>query len=114
MSKNNDRNPLDDIEFTPDIIRGVKKDSSESHNYPSNSEQVETKNKSERINEVLQVEAIHDRELSQDISLLREKLEQFSQDVESNYSPLQEKVSRLSDFMLELQEEKLNGDIDLE
>ncbi|NET24890.1 hypothetical protein [Okeania sp. SIO1I7] len=55
MSENNDRNPLDDIEFTPDLIRGVKKDSSESHNYPGNSEQVETDDKSDKVNEVLQV-----------------------------------------------------------
>ncbi|NET46979.1 hypothetical protein [Okeania sp. SIO2B3] len=114
MSENNDRNPLDDIEFTPDLIRGVKKDSSESHNYSGNSEQVDTEEESEEVNEVLQVETADYQELFQEISLLREKLEQFSQDVENNYSHLQEEVSRLSDFMLELQEERLNGDVDLE
>ncbi|NEN91355.1 MAG: hypothetical protein F6K48_21590 [Okeania sp. SIO3H1] len=114
MSENNDRNPLDDIEFTPDLIRGVKKDSSEADNYSGNSEQVETDDKSEKVNEVLQVETADYRELFQEISLLREKLKQFSQDVESSYSHLEEKVSRLSDFMLELQEERLNGDVDLE
>ncbi|NER03031.1 MAG: hypothetical protein F6K17_10545 [Okeania sp. SIO3C4] len=108
MSENNDRNPLDDIEFTPDIIRGVKKDVSESHNYSGNSEQVEIEEEFKQVNEVLQVETTNDRELFQDISLLREKLEQFSQDVENNYSQLHKEVSRLSDFMLELQEEKLN------
>ncbi|MDY7006799.1 MAG: hypothetical protein SWX82_23455 [Cyanobacteriota bacterium] len=114
MSENNDRNPLDDIEFTPDLIRGVKKDSSESHNYSGNSEQVEIEEESEEVNEVLQVEVTHDRELFQDISLLRERLEQFSQDVENNYSHLQQEVSRLSNFIWELQEERLNGDVDLE
>ncbi len=105
MSENNERNPLDDIEFTPDLIRGVKKDASESDNYPGNSEQVETEEESEEVNEVLQVETTNYRELSQEISLLREKLDQFSQDVENNYSHLQQEVSRLSDFMLELQDE---------
>ncbi|GGA22333.1 hypothetical protein [Okeania sp. KiyG1] len=114
MSEKNDRNPLDDIEFTPDLIRGVKKDVSESHNYPGNSEQVETDDKSEEVNEVLQVETADYQELFQEISLLREKLEQFSQGVESSYSQLEEKVSGLSNFMLDLQEERLNGDVDLE
>ncbi|MGD1804988.1 hypothetical protein ACP6PL_06050 [Dapis sp. BLCC M126] len=116
MSENNEHNPLDDIEFTPDLIRGVKKDVSEYDNYPDNSEQVETEEEYEQINQVLQVETEtkNYQELSQEISSLREKLEQFSQDVESNYSHLQEEVSRLSNFMLELQDEKLNGDVDLE
>lgn len=116
MSENNDRNPLDEIEFTPDLIRGVKKREGtlESHNYSGNSEQVETEEQSEQIKEVLQVETADSQELSQDISLLREELRQFSQDVKSSYSQLQEKVSRLSDFILELQEERLNGDVDLE
>ncbi|NEO57139.1 MAG: hypothetical protein F6K54_31155 [Okeania sp. SIO3B5] len=115
MSENNEGSSLDDLDFNPGLIRGVKKDSSEADNYSGNYEQVETEEESEEVNEVLQVETERKnyRELSQEISLLREKLEQFSQDVESNYSHLQKEVSRLSYFMLELQDEKLNGDVDL-
>ncbi|GGA22342.1 hypothetical protein [Okeania sp. KiyG1] len=51
--------------------------------------------------------------LSQDISLLREKLEDFS-NVESNSSQLQEKVAELSSNILELQEERSNIGVGLE
>ncbi|NES07912.1 MAG: hypothetical protein F6K22_37075 [Okeania sp. SIO2F4] len=53
------------------------------------------------------------QKLSQDISLLREKLEEFSH-VESNPSQFQEKVTKLSSQILELQKEKSNIGVGLE
>ncbi len=53
------------------------------------------------------------QKLSQDISLLREKLEEFSH-LESNSSEFQEKVTQLSSQILELQKEKSNIGVGLE
>ena len=54
------------------------------------------------------------QELSQDISWLREKFKKASQNVESNYSNLHNRVSRLSNMLEELEKEKLNVDVDLD